>query len=348
MTGKEHTQVTDADAAHRDINELITGPGYAAAARYRGPDGTERTKIARSGPGLPHPEWQLHSFFERTGTPGTSVVELYTELEACAVPGGNCAALISRVWPNVKVSHTAEYGGDADSRRRGMDELVRHVQEIDQREGRAPRPAPHRLPLPEPGSVRPLPQPHDSDLRAALIDVLGSASVLRFPPVSGEAAGHAAKGQEFLSTAGLPASYPPYFAAESDPAKQLLELSIYAEAAGLRIERHIAEGHRQRGYYRIGTDFGREICVEKQSGQVWAVELASGWASFVNSDVPAFIRCITLLGKQWPLRRGMDPREAAVHTAQFQKELAERDAASLGGPNHWWAVVVEQMWDGLL
>ncbi|MDX6315201.1 MAG: hypothetical protein QOF44_4665, partial [Streptomyces sp.] len=32
----------------------------------------------------------------------------------------------------------------------------------------------------------------------------------------------------------------------------------------------------------------------------------------------------------------------------FQNQLAALDPAAIASPDHWWAVLIEQMWDGLL
>jgi hypothetical protein len=71
-------------------------------------------------------------------------------------------------------------------------------------------------------------------------------------------------------------------------------------------------------------------------------------AQFVNSTLPDFARCLALLGRMWRLRLGLTPDQAGRWTVDFQAQLAALDPAALASPDHWWAVLLEQMWDGLL
>ena len=50
----------------------------------------------------------------------------------------------------------------------------------------------------------------------------------------------------------------------------------------------------------------------------------------------------------WRLRLGLTPEQAGRWTVDFQAQLAALDPAALASPDHWWAVLLEQMWDGLL
>ncbi|MFE6889807.1 SUKH-4 family immunity protein [Streptomyces sp. NPDC057694] len=326
----------------------MTGPGYAVACRYRTPDGAEQTRMARSGPGLPHPEWQIQSFLERSAPPGSTVIELYAELQPCAVPGGNCAALVLREWPDAKVSHSAEYGGDAASRMRGVTALEKHVREVAAREGKTPPPSTTRLPLPAPGTVPQLPDPPPAEVRSSLTKAFGVDGITPYRAPASDDSETPTAPWRALYTAGLPTSFPPFFRADTDPNTQLCDLGRFAEITAVELRAEVRESHAQHGYLRIGGDFGREICVERNTGRVWAVELTSGWASFVNSDVLRFAECLTLLARRWPARRTLGPRQAAVDTAEFQVALAAVDEACLTGANRWWSVIVEQMWNGLL
>ncbi|MFI5657848.1 SUKH-4 family immunity protein [Streptomyces sp. NPDC051684] len=144
-----------------------------------------------------------------------------------------------------------------------------------------------------------------------------------------------------------PPALPPFFRADTAPTTQLCDLTRFAQINGTDLRAEVQESHQQRGYLRLGDDFGREMCLEQATGQVWPVELTSGWASFVNSDVLRFAECLSLLARRWPARRGLNSRQAAVDTAEFQRDLAAIDEACLAGANRWWAVIVEQMWNGL-
>ncbi|MFF4700803.1 SUKH-4 family immunity protein [Streptomyces chattanoogensis] len=327
---------------------LGTGLGYTAVCRFRDRDGAEHTQLARSGPGRPHPEWQLADHLTRLGIRPEDVLELYTELQACALPGGNCAALISRSWPRVKVSHTVDYGTDARARARSQDALHRHVAELARREGKRLAGRPARLPLPPRDTAAAPSAPSESAVRAEVLAAFGEPSVVRRTPEELQGAALPPAAVSTLTGAGLPADFPPFFrpAAAGDPAA--VDLPGWAALHGETLKPHIKESYDSYGYVRIGDDFGRHICVEPASGKVWAVELGSGWASFVNSDVQSFVRSLSLLKQRWAARRQLGPAGAAQDTARFQNDLAAIDPQSLGGANRWWAMIVEQMWDGML
>ncbi|MCL6298108.1 SUKH-4 family immunity protein [Streptomyces kronopolitis] len=327
---------------------LGTGIGYTAVCRYLDGEGAEHTQLARSGPGRPHPEWQLIDHLAQLGIRPEDVVELYTELQACALPGGNCAALVVRSWPRVQVSHTVDYGTDARSRARAQQKLYEHAAGLARREGKPLAARPGRLPLPPrpegaaaPVSVGP------AAARGEVLDAFGAEAVVRRGAEELADSALPESAVEVLTGTGLPSEFAPFFRmAPTSPAA--VDLPTWAELSGDPLKPHLRESYDSYGYLRIGEDFGREICVEPATGKVWAVELRSGWASFVNSDLESFARCLALLKRRWAARRGMGPAAAAQDTARFQQDLAALDPQSLAGPARWWAMIVEQMWDGLL
>lgn len=69
---------------------------------------------------------------------------------------------------------------------------------------------------------------------------------------------------------------------------------------------------------------------------------------FVNTGVPEFVRALALLGRMWRLRYGLTPDQAGRWTTDFQAQLAAIDPAALQSADTWWAVLLEQFWDGLL
>jgi len=289
---------------------LRTGPGYSAAVKFRTPQGGEESEVARSGPGLPHPEWQLRERLEERGVRPGDVLQLYGELQVCDVPGGNCAAQVLRWWPNVKVSHSAEYGANVESRQRGLAALRAHLVESGRRSGYVIDVETRRLPLPSEQEQ----DPAASRARGVLRTAFGAA-------------------------------FPPFFEPADGEAVTLLEHLL---VEGVTLAEPVAAEFARRDYLRLGTDFGREVCVTPATGEVWAVGSRTGRALYVNRDSELFAACLDLLRRSWSQRVGLSPDDSAQHTAGFQQTLAALDGTALGGPENWWAVIVEQMWDGLL
>ncbi|MFE1318806.1 SUKH-4 family immunity protein, partial [Kitasatospora phosalacinea] len=69
---------------------------------------------------------------------------------------------------------------------------------------------------------------------------------------------------------------------------------------------------------------------------------------FVNTGVPEFVGCLAVLARMWRLRLGLTPEQAGRWTTDLQAQLMAVDPAAVHTPESWWAVLVEQFWDGLL
>ncbi|MGF1432398.1 SUKH-4 family immunity protein, partial [Kitasatospora sp. LaBMicrA B282] len=319
------------------------GPGYLAVLSYRAPDGSEQKVMQRSEPGTPHPEWKILQELRRLNVPAEQVLELHTELESCDLPGGYCSRLIASSWPNVRVTHTAAYGRDQQARQAGMSHLLNHLDELHQLAAGPRRPRPVRAPLPVPGTVPPRPPVPPQQLAAELAQSFGQA-VFRYEQRAVSRAGVPEVVAQTLVWAGLPTNFGPFFwahAPENRPIPTLAELAA---------ERGRPAGPDAGGYLVLGNDYGRQLCVQYGTAAVVAVDLDGTGEPprFVNSSVPEFVRSLALLGRMWPLRYGLTPDQAGRWTVDFQAELAAIDPAALQAPDTWWAVLLEQFWDGLL
>lgn len=319
------------------------GPGYLAVLSYRAPDGSEQKVMHRSEPGTPHPEWRILQELRRLGVPAEQVLELHTELEACDLPGGYCSRLIASSWPNVRITHTAGYGREHQARQAGMAHLLNHLDELHQLAAGPRRPRPVRVPLPAPGSIPPAAPVPPQQIGAELAQYFGPA-VFRYEQRAVSRQGVPEAVAQTLVWAGLPTSFGPFFwahAPENRPIPTLAELAA---------ERGRQAAPDAGGYLVLGNDYGRQLCVQYGTAAVVAVDL-EGTAQaprFVNTGVPEFVRSLALLGRMWPLRYGLTPDQAGRWTTDFQAELAAIDPAALQAPDTWWAVLLEQFWDGLL
>ncbi|MCX4747106.1 SUKH-4 family immunity protein [Kitasatospora sp. NBC_01287] len=321
----------------------MVGPGYLAVLSYRAPDGSEQKVMQRSEPGTPHPEWKILQELRRLGVPAEQVLELHTELESCDLPGGYCSRLVATSWPNVRITHSAAYGRDHQSRQAGMANLLNHLDELHQLAAGPRRQRPVRVPLPVPGTVPPRPPVPPQQLAAELGQFFGQG-VFRYEQRAVSRAGVPEAVAQTLVWAGLPTNFGPFFWAhtpENRPIPTLAELAA---------ERGRPAAPDAGGYLVLGNDYGRQLCVQYGTAAVVAVDLEGTTEAprFVNSGVPEFVRSLALLGRMWPLRYGLTPDQAGRWTADFQAELAALDPAALQAPDTWWAVLLEQFWDGLL
>jgi hypothetical protein len=327
------------------------GPGYMAVLRYRGPDGSEQQIIQRSTLGLPHPEWQILQEVRRLNVPPEQVLELHTELESCDLPGGYCQRMVKEAWPNVRVSSIAPYGRDQAARQRGVQHLFEHHGELHTHAaGPAPQ-RPFRVPLPAPGSVQPAPPVPPQALADELQQAFGPQNVFRYEPQAVSRQGIPEAVSSSLTWAGLPVEFGPFFWAQAQQGRPMPTL------AELAAERGIAAQPDAGTYLVLGNDYGRQLCVQYGTAAIVAVDLGTATQPagveaqqprFVNSGLPEFLRCMALLGRMWRFRYGLTPEQAGHWTTDFQAQLAALDPAALGSPETWWAVLLEQLWDGLL
>ncbi|MFI6443340.1 SUKH-4 family immunity protein [Kitasatospora sp. NPDC050543] len=321
----------------------VVGPGYFAALSYRAPDGSEQKLLQRSEPGTPHPEWKILHELRRLNVPPEQVLELYTELESCDLPGGYCARMIRASWPNVRLTHSADYGRDHHARQAGMAHLLDHLDELHQLASAPQRSRPVRVPPPPPGSVPPAAPPAPQQLAAELGQAFGPA-VFRFEQRAVSRQGVPEPVAQTLMWAGLPREFGPFFWAQAQEGRPIPTL------AELAAERGLPAGPDFGGYLVLGNDYGRQLCVQYGTAAVVAVDMEGTGEPprFVNTGVPEFVRSLALLGRMWHLRFGLTQEQAARWTTDFQNQLVAIDPAALQTPDTWWAVLLEQFWDGLL
>ena len=320
------------------------GPGYQAVLRYRAADGSEQQIIRRSAPGTPHPEWQILYELQAMNVPPQQVLELHTELESCELPGGYCARMIRDNWPQARITSIAPYGRDHASRQQGMQQLLAHQGELHQVADGPARPAPVRVPLPQVPPAPPLPPEGVAQELAAAY----GPGVFRFDQAAVSRQGVPEVVATTLMWAGLPLEIRPFFWAQAQPGRPVPTLLELAQ------ERGVPAASDAGSYLVLGNDFGRAICVQYGTAHIVAVPVEGTPGAppappqFVNTGLPEFVRCMALLGRMWRLRTGLNQEQAGRWTVDFQAQLASLDAAALGSPENWWAVLLEQMWDGLL
>ncbi|MGW2369978.1 SUKH-4 family immunity protein [Streptomyces sp. NPDC001667] len=320
------------------------GPGYMAVLRYRAADGSEQQLIRRSAPGTPHPEWQILHELRAMNVPPQQVLELHTELESCDLPGGYCARMVRETWPQVRISHTAAYGRDLATRQQGMRHLIEHQGELHQVADGPARPAPNRVPLS--GSAQ-LPPVGPDVIGRELAESFGPQGVFRFEQRAVSRQGVPDIVAQTLVWAGLPMDLGPFFWGQAQPGRPVPTL------AELAAERGVRPAPDAGSYLVMGSDYGRQLCVQYGTAHIVAVPMEAGAdggsvaPQFVNTSLPQFVRSLALLGKMWRWRYGLTPEQAGRWTVDFQEQLAALDPAALASPENWWAVLVEQMWDGL-
>ncbi|WP_158920511.1 nucleic acid/nucleotide deaminase domain-containing protein [Streptomyces sp. NBRC 109706] len=108
----------------QDIRHTMTHPGYAS---FEIIDAQGDKQIATSSGALClHPEERLWEELAESGTRPEQIKQVYTELEACFLPGHYCALWLATTFPEARFTHSFDYGDTAEEREAGFLALLRH------------------------------------------------------------------------------------------------------------------------------------------------------------------------------------------------------------------------------
>ncbi|WP_197085365.1 SUKH-4 family immunity protein [Saccharothrix sp. ST-888] len=329
----------------------VTGPGSTAVLTYRDAGGEERSLFLPSGPGLGHPEVRAWRELRGRGVRPEDVVAVHTDLRPCELPGGYCAAVLLAELPVASFSYGQDYGPRFDRRAAGVRALTESTERLFRGAGRAVPPRPNRVPFPR---VVPAVGPEgDGVLGERLAGRFGAGGVHRFGAVELAGSGLPEAARGVLLGAGLPVRVEGFF--EVLPGLGDVAGHLAAVGRGGRVPERARAVLGE--YVLVGTDGHALIAVQCGDGgtgtgvgvgRVWAVDPDSGSGRYLNADLSSFVRCLVLYAERRPALRGLDPFAAGAAVEVLQRELAALDGTVFGDPENWWAVVVEQHWDGLL
>jgi len=163
-----------------------------------------------------------------------------------------------------------------------------------------------------------------------LIAVLGEGNVVRLPAAGAEFSELPADAQRILTEVGLPEEVQSLFA-QSGP-------EWVAGTGGVR------------KYLKIGTDYGYDIGIVADSGEVLSLSSSGHYPSrFVNSRLEYFVEFLCRVVAARQRFRGL-AFETEIHpqVVSLEAELRARDPRAFSDPDHWWSVIFEQMTIGLL
>jgi hypothetical protein len=334
----------------------VTGPGNTAVFTFTDPvNGEETTLFRTSGPGLPPAEYQAWAELRRLNVPESAVLAIHTDLRPGLLPGGYTAALLNQ-FRNARLSFSQNYGVRPEDRTEGVAALVEQVEVLHRTTGRQPPPRPHRQPVPT--RARRAEPMDDASLGRHLVEVFGQEGVCRHDADTVAATPLPEATKSALTRAGLPADLPLFFTADRPDAPPVGGLFTDA-ATNLRERRSPADEGKITALahlVRIGFDGVAVVAVQCLTGTtepdglgtVWAVHPVTADARYINASAAAFARCLALLSTTRQHMRGLDPAAAGTAVAALQERLVAVDPSSLGDPDTWWSLIVEQMWHGLL
>jgi hypothetical protein len=324
----------------------VTGRGARAELRYRDAAGEERSLALRSAAGLPHPALRGWWWLREQGVAAEDVLSVRTDLRPSALPGGYWAYALAAELPHVRVEFELPYGPRSDHRAAAVRALP------------APQdgPAGNRVPFPRP--VRPAPDEPDAALAARLAERFGPAGVQRFDPADVTRAELPGDAAALLLAVGVPTAVPGFFALHHPGAKAIVDGTrpgtvlppLPAHLAALGRGTRVAERERSAlaGQLLLGTDGWALVALDPADGAVRAVDPDYATARHCNADLRAFVRCLEVFAGWWPAPRGLDRAAAGAAVDGLQRALVEVDGTVFADPENWWAVIVEQLWDGLL
>ncbi|MFJ6134705.1 SUKH-4 family immunity protein [Kitasatospora sp. NPDC092286] len=328
-----------------------TGRGTRAELTYRNGFGEVRTMALRSAPGLPHPAlrgwWRLREL----GVRAEDVLAVHTDLRLGALPGGYWAHALAAELPGARVGFDLPYGPRFDHRAAAVRALPAVPGE----------PAPNRVPFPRtaPSAAveRAAAEPAGA-LAARLVRRFGAGGVQRFGPDDVARADLPEDCAGLLLTVGVPVAVEGFFALHhprpeaiadgTRPGPVLPPLAAHLADAGRGTRIADRERRALAPQLLLGTDGWALITVDTARGAVRAVDPDYATARHCNDGPAAFVRCLELFAGRLPGLRGPDRRAAGTAVADLQRGLAAIDPTVFDDPENWWAVIVEQLWDGLL
>ncbi|MDH6127894.1 SUKH-4 family immunity protein [Kitasatospora sp. GP82] len=329
----------------------VTGPGSTAVLTYRDAQGEEQSLFQMSGPGLGHPEVRAWRSLRHQGVPPEDVLAVHTDLRPCELPGGYCAATLLAELPAASFSYAQDYGPRYDRRAAGVRALTESTEQLFRGAGRPVPPRPNRVPFPR--AVPAAEAERDPELGRRLAEQFGADGVHRFDAVDLSGSRLPEASRETLLWAGLPVGVEGFF----EVLPSLVDVAGHLDATGRgsRVPDQAREVLAE--YVLLGTDGHALIAVQCGDGgsgtgagvgRLWAVDPDNGTGRYLNADVSCYVRCLALFAARRPALRGLDPYAAGAAVDALQRELAALDGTVFGDPENWWAVIVEQLWDGLL
>jgi SUKH-4 immunity protein/Xanthomonas XOO_2897-like deaminase len=331
-------------AAAPSTGRPAVGAGNTLTVTYRDAAGEETYLAKVSGPGLPSPFWQVWEELQRLGVPPESVSAAYSEIEPCRLPGCYCDVQLREfAFPHADVSFGRPYGETRRERDAAVAANAEQAAMMARLTGQPAPPAASPVPVP---AVQGAPPLDDAQLGRVLASAFGPDGVRRYPQDELERIRVPAGQAATLAAAGLPARVPHLFQAWT--AKPVAEQ--------LRTRRSPLSDHQLGDLYAfvsIGGDGHCFLCVMTEGpphiiGRIWAVDPLTGRTRFVNTGPAELARSLTLLARGRQRMRGLDPYAAGEMVERIQEQLAAVDPDAFHGEHHWWPLIVEQMWNGLL
>ncbi|GAA4854237.1 SUKH-4 family immunity protein [Kitasatospora terrestris] len=321
----------------------VTGPGSRTELAYRDAAGEPQSLVVESAPGLPHPALRGWQQLQRQGVTAADVLAIRTDLRPTMLPGGYWAQRLLAELPEVPVGYDLPYGPRFDHRAADVRTLA----------GRRGTPF-NRVPFPV--AVAPAPVESAQALAGRLAAVFGADGVCRFDPDAVAAADLPAAVAGPLLEVGLPRRVEGFFAVHHPAADGVAEaagpvlpdVAALVEALGRGARATAAARAALLGQLLLGSDGWALITVDTAQGRVRAIDPDDCAARHCNADLTAFLRSLLLFAERYPRLRDLPPAAAGPAVAELQWALATLDATAFADPENWWAVIVEQLWHGVL
>lgn len=151
----------------------------------------------------------------------------------------------------------------------------------------------------------------------------------------------------------LPVDHPVLAALDEDTRAVLTDVGLPASGAQPYFERvepgAFDPAGRGGSYVQFGTDGETALVVDTAGGAVLSLCPDAGLPDrYVNSSLRSYVRFLIEMVTHRVRYQGADDETIDAEIPLLERRLRAEDEAAFGGPEHWWAVIFEQMYDGLL
>ena len=89
--------------------------------------------------------------------------------------------------------------------------------------------------------------------------------------------------------------------------------------------------------------------MDRETGNVMSVDIYGNYPTrFINTSIGQFVTCLYLVSRERAQFKSLSDADIDCQVSDVQQAIMRVDSTALHNDDNWWAIVIEQMNDGLL